>query len=89
MAISRMQLLKARLPEWVQDWLEVIIPGSQILLILVVAWLLQRTLRRLVRRASARRQCSGTGRRQSASSSNSRPACNIIRASGGARSVRS
>ena len=44
MAISRMQLLKARLPEWVQDWLEVIIPGSQILLILVVAWLLQRTL---------------------------------------------
>jgi hypothetical protein len=30
MAISRMQLLKARLPEWVQDWLEVIIPGLQI-----------------------------------------------------------
>ena len=56
MAISRMQLLKARLPEWVQDWLEVIIPGSQILLILVVAWLLQRTLRRLVRRASAHYQ---------------------------------
>ena len=56
MAISRMQLLKARLPEWVQNWLEVIIPGSQILLILVVAWLLQRTLRRLVRRASAHYQ---------------------------------
>ena len=45
MAISRMQLLKARLPEWVQDWLEVIIPGSQILLILFAAWLLQRMLR--------------------------------------------
>ena len=54
MAISRMQLLKARLPEWVQNWLEVIIPGSQILMILLAAWLLQRTLRRLVRRARGR-----------------------------------
>jgi small-conductance mechanosensitive channel len=56
MAISRMQLLKARLPEWVQDWLDVIIPGSQIVLILLAAWLLQRMLRRLVRRASAHYQ---------------------------------
>ena len=53
---SRMQLLKTRLPDWVQDWLEVIIPGTQILLILVVAWLLQRVLRRIVRRASAHYQ---------------------------------
>lgn len=51
-----MQMLKTRLPEWVQDWLEVIVPGAQILLILFVAWLLQRTLRRLVRRASVRYQ---------------------------------
>ena len=56
MAISRMQLLKARLPEWVQDWLEVIVPGTQILLILFAAWLLQRMLRRLVRRASTHYQ---------------------------------
>jgi small-conductance mechanosensitive channel len=55
-AVSRMQVLKARLPDWVQDWLEVIIPGTQILLILFVAWLLQRMLRRIVRRASAHYQ---------------------------------
>ncbi|MDP3227663.1 MAG: mechanosensitive ion channel [Acidovorax sp.] len=51
-----MQVLTDRLPDWVQDWLEVIVPGVQILLILLVAWLLQRTLRRLVRRASAHYQ---------------------------------
>lgn len=55
-AVSRMQVLKTRLPDWVQDWLEVIIPGTQILLILFVAWLLQRVLRRIVRRASAHYQ---------------------------------
>ncbi|QNP60966.1 mechanosensitive ion channel family protein [Paenacidovorax monticola] len=44
--------LKDRLPEWTQDWLDVIIPGTQILLILGVAWLLQHLLRRLVTRAS-------------------------------------
>ena len=49
---SRMQVLQTRLPEWVQDWLEVIVPGLQILLILLAAWLLQRVLRRIVRRAS-------------------------------------
>ena len=51
-ALTRMQLLKNRLPEWVHDWLEIIIPGVQILLIVLAAWLLQRVLRRLVRRAS-------------------------------------
>ena len=55
-AAARMNTLKARLPDWVQDWLEVIIPAAQILLIVLVAWLLQRALRRLVRRASARYQ---------------------------------
>ena len=44
--------LAARLPDWAQDWLDVIVPGVQILLILAVAWLLQRVLRRLVRRAN-------------------------------------
>lgn len=52
MAIARLQLLKTRLPQWAQDWLDVIVPGAQILLIVFAAWLLQRTLRRLVRRAS-------------------------------------
>ncbi|KAB7597640.1 mechanosensitive ion channel family protein, partial [Verminephrobacter sp. Larva24] len=47
-----MQHLKDRLPDWVQDWLQIIVPGVQILLILLAAWLLQRLLRRLVRRAS-------------------------------------
>ncbi|WP_026436420.1 mechanosensitive ion channel family protein [Acidovorax sp. JHL-9] len=56
MAASRLQLLKAHLPEWVQDWLDVIVPGAQILLILVAAWALQRLLRRVLARASVRFQ---------------------------------
>lgn len=48
-----MRNLQARLPSWVTDWLEIIIPAGQILLILAVAWFLQRMLRRLVARASA------------------------------------
>ncbi len=47
----RVQALKARLPEWVQDWLEIIIPATQIVLIVLAAWLLQYVLRRIVRRA--------------------------------------
>ena len=47
----RVQALKARLPEWVQDWLEIIVPGGQIALILVAAWLLQNLLGRLLTRA--------------------------------------
>ena len=56
MATDRLQLLKTRLPVWMQDWLEVIIPGTQILLIVLIAWLLQRILRRIVSRASAHYQ---------------------------------
>ena len=56
MATAQLQLLKTRLPMWMQDWLDVIIPGTQILLIVLVAWLLQRTLRRIVSRASAHYQ---------------------------------
>lgn len=45
---------KFYLPEWAQEWLEIIIPGLQILLILVVAMLLQYLLRRFVSRISNR-----------------------------------
>jgi small-conductance mechanosensitive channel len=55
-AVSRMQSLKARLPDWIQEWLEIIVPGLQIVLILLAAWLLQRVLRRIVSRASAHYQ---------------------------------
>ena len=41
---------KIYIPEWAQDWLDIIIPGLQILLILVVAMLLQYMLRRLIKR---------------------------------------
>ena len=41
-------------PDWAQEWLEVIVPGLQILLILVVAMLLQHLLRRFVSRISQR-----------------------------------
>ena len=39
------------LPEWAQDWLEIIVPGVQIALILVADWLLQNLLGRLLTRA--------------------------------------
>ena len=38
------------LPIWVQEWLGVIVPAAHILLIVVVAWLLQRLVRRVIRR---------------------------------------
>jgi small-conductance mechanosensitive channel len=38
------------LPDWAQDWLEIIVPGVQIALILLVAWLLQNLLGRLLTR---------------------------------------
>ena len=44
------RIQKFYLPEWAQDWLDIIIPGLQILLILVVAMLLQYLLRRLIKR---------------------------------------
>lgn len=56
MATSKLQMLTTRLPAWMQEWLEVIVPGTQILLIVLGAWLIQRTLRRLMRRAAAHYQ---------------------------------
>ena len=44
--------LKAFLPEWVSDWLELIVPLAQIALIVLAALLLQHLLRRVVLRAS-------------------------------------
>ena len=44
--------LKAGLPPWMLEWLEFIVPAVQILLVIAVAWLLQRLLRRLIERAS-------------------------------------
>jgi small-conductance mechanosensitive channel len=48
--------LQNQLPEWAQDWLEVIIPGGQILLIFLVAWVLQKLVVRLVERAGVHYQ---------------------------------
>ena len=42
--------MKQRLPDWVQGWLDTIMPIGQVLLIVLAAWLLQRLVRLLVRR---------------------------------------
>jgi hypothetical protein len=46
-----MRRFQAHLPAWMQEWLEFIIPGAQILLIIGAAWLLNRLVRRLIARA--------------------------------------
>ncbi|WP_027995253.1 mechanosensitive ion channel family protein [Simplicispira psychrophila] len=43
--------LKLYVPEWAQDWLDILVPGLQMLLILVAAMLLQHFVRRLIKRA--------------------------------------
>ena len=43
--------LTSHLPGWASEWLEIILPAAQILLIFIFAWVLQYLLRRLVRRA--------------------------------------
>ena len=43
-----------RLPVWLHDWLDIVVPISQILLILLVAWLLRTLVRRLVERVGHR-----------------------------------
>ena len=42
--------MKQRLPDWVQGWLDTIMPIGQVLLLVLAAWLLQRLVRLLVRR---------------------------------------
>ncbi|WP_024890584.1 mechanosensitive ion channel family protein [Luteimonas huabeiensis] len=46
--------MRERLPLWLQDWLGVIVPIAQVVLILVVAWLLLRLVRRIIGRVNAR-----------------------------------
>ncbi|RRD56147.1 mechanosensitive ion channel family protein [Comamonadaceae bacterium OH2545_COT-014] len=43
----------ARLPDWAQELLQVLLPALQVLLIMAAAVLLQRLLRRLIRRVAA------------------------------------
>jgi len=47
--------MKERLPVWVQDWLGTVLPIGEVLLVLAVAWLLQRLVRAIVRRLVANR----------------------------------
>lgn len=44
--------LKTALPVWMHDWLDIIVPGVQIVLIVLAALLLQRLLLRIIMRAS-------------------------------------
>lgn len=48
-----MRRLSIHLPPWLQDWLEVLIPAAQILLILVAAWLINLFFKRVIHRAGA------------------------------------
>ena len=50
--IDRFAALRAHLPLWMQEWLEIAIPVLQMLLIIVVAWVLHRLFRRVIKRAS-------------------------------------
>ncbi|MHA7600282.1 mechanosensitive ion channel family protein [Alicycliphilus sp. T452] len=47
-----LERLKTILPPWAHDWLDVIVPGVQIALIVLAALLLHYIVRRLIRRAS-------------------------------------
>ena len=48
--------MKPYLPPWLHDWLDVILPGTHIVLILVVAWVLRTLVRRVIQRFGARYQ---------------------------------
>ncbi|ASR45154.1 mechanosensitive ion channel protein MscS [Xanthomonas citri pv. mangiferaeindicae] len=43
-----------RLPPWLHEWLDIVVPGGQILLILLAAWLLRLLGRRLLDRVGRR-----------------------------------
>ena len=47
-----LERLKTLLPPWMHDWLDIIVPGVQIALIVLAALLLQHLVRRIIRRAS-------------------------------------
>lgn len=44
-----------RLPPWIQEWLTVVVPLGQVLLILLAAWMLRAVTRRVVDRLCTRR----------------------------------
>ncbi|SEK98835.1 Mechanosensitive ion channel [Pseudoxanthomonas sp. GM95] len=46
--------MKERLPVWIHDWLDVLVPAAQVLLILLATRLVQLLARRLIRRAVER-----------------------------------
>jgi small-conductance mechanosensitive channel len=48
---QRLTQLSRRLPDWMQDWLDIVVPLLQIALIVCAAWLLHRLFKRLIRRA--------------------------------------
>ncbi|MGJ7510612.1 mechanosensitive ion channel domain-containing protein [Variovorax sp. GT1P44] len=47
-----LQSLRTRLPDWVNEWLETIVPIVEVALILLAAWLLYRFVRRLIERVT-------------------------------------
>ena len=49
-----MHRVRARLPDWALEWLDVLVPLFQILLILLLAYVLYRFVKRLVRRMAQR-----------------------------------
>ena len=47
-----LESLRVQLPHWMIEWLEIIIPATQVALILLAAWGLYRLLRRLIQRVT-------------------------------------
>jgi len=45
-----LQTLHARLPDWAVAWLDVLVPATQVALIVLAAWLIYRFVRRVIRR---------------------------------------
>lgn len=54
--LQRWQNWHTHLPDWLQEWLDVMVPLLQIVLIVFCAWLLHRLVRRVLRRASTHYQ---------------------------------
>ena len=48
-----MQRFSIHLPDWLQGWLEILLPALQILLIVLAAWLINLFFKRLIARAGA------------------------------------
>ena len=46
--------MRERLPLWLQEWMSLVVPVAQVLLIVAVAWMVQRLARRVIRQTSER-----------------------------------